>query len=188
MGLISGILSILGSSAIGSILGGVFALLNKKSDLEVKRMELEHELQKWAHDLELRSADREFAILETQGKKDVAIIEGDSSVEVARMKAIAEAQESDKISADEVKAAGKWGWMLVVGMAMRAWVRPLATVVLTGAAVYLNWMLIGKLTESWDTLTIDQRYESAMQAFAWITGQAAATLSYWFLSRGPSRG
>ena len=185
--MIAALLSILGSSAVGSILGGLFAFLNRKSDIDVKRMDLDHERAKWDHDLKLRDKDMEFAIMESKGRMDVAIVEGDASIETARMQAIAVSHQADQISADEIRAAGSWGWLLVLGSAMRAWIRPLATVVLTTAAIYLNWLLIDKLTAGWAALTLAQQYESAMQAFAWITGQAAATLSYWFISRGTGK-
>ena len=185
--MIAALLSLLGSSAVGSIVGGIFAFLNKKSDLDTKRMELDHEVSKWAHDLKLRDKDLEFAAAEAKGRLDVAVVEGDAAIETARMSAIGVSQQADKISADEIRAAGKLGWMLVIGSAMRAWVRPLATVILTGAAIYLNWLLIDKLVAGWSTLTPSQQYEAAMQAFAWVTGQAAACLSYWFVSRGSGR-
>ena len=185
--MIAALLSLLGSSAVGSIVGGIFAFLNKKTDLDTKRLELEHETKRWVHDLALRDKDMDMARLEAQGKMDVAVIEGDAAMEAARFVAIGQSHAADRISADEIRAAGKWGWMLAVGSAMRAWIRPIATVVLVGAAVYLNWLLIDKLTAGWAALTAAQQYESAMQAFAWITGQASAVLGYWFVSRGTGK-
>jgi hypothetical protein len=185
--MIAALLSILGSSAVGSILGGLFAFLNKKTDMDIKRLDLDHERARWDHDLKLRDKDMDFARLEARGRMDVAVVEGDASIETARMQAIALSQQADKISADEIRAAGSWGWLLVLGTAMRAWIRPVATVVLTGAAIYLNWLLIDKLTAGWAALSVPQQYDAAMQAFAWITGQAAATLSYWFVSRGTGK-
>lgn len=185
--MIAALLSLLGSSAVGSIIGGVLAFMNKRTDLDAKRMDLEHEAKRWEHDLVLRDKDLEYAKVEAQGKMDVAVVEGDATVDAARFAAIAASQQADKISADEINAAGKYKWMLVLGSAMRAWIRPLATVLLVGAAVYLNGLLLNKLTEGWDQLSMDQRYEAAMQAFAWITGQASAVLSYWFVSRGTGK-
>lgn len=185
--MIAALLSLLGSSAVGSVIGGIFAFLNKKTDFDVKRLELDHEARRWEHDLKLRDKDLDLARLEAQGRLDVAVVEGDSVVESARMTAIAQSQQADRISADEIRAAGRMGWLLVLGSAMRSWIRPVATVVLTAAAIYLNWMLIDKLAAGWATLTPLQQYESAMQAFAWITGQAGAALGYWFVSRGTGK-
>jgi len=185
--MIAALLSLLGSSAVGSIIGGIFGFLNRKADVDMRRLDLEHEKAKWANDLLMRDKDIAYAEAEAKGRKDVAIIEGDASVEAARMQAIAVSQQADKISADEIKAAGSWGWLLVIGSAMRSFIRPVITVVLTGAACYLNWLLIEKLTDGWAALTVQQQYEAAMQAFAWITGQAGAVLGYWFVSRGNSK-
>lgn len=185
--MITAILSLFGSSAFGSIIGGLMAFLNKKSDIDVKRIDLEHEKSRWAHDLLVRDKDLEYAKVEASGRKDVAIIEGDSSMEAARFAAIAQSHTADVISADELKAAGKNRWMLVLGSAMRSWIRPVLTIVLSTAAIYLNFMLIEKLTDVWPTLDKTQQYEMGMQAFAWVTGQAAACISYWFVSRGSSK-
>lgn len=185
--MIQAILAILGSSAVGSILGGVFAFLNKKADLDVRKLELAHEVQKWTHDLAVRDKDLELAKQEAQGRKDVAIIEGESAMETARFVTIGVAQAADNITADELRAAGKYKWMLVIGSAMKAIIRPISTVILVGAAVYLNYILLGKFVESWSNFTKDQQYEAAMQAFVWITGQASAVLGYWYVSRGSSK-
>lgn len=185
--MISAILSILGSSAFGSLLGGVFAFLNRKADLEARK--LDHQLQRdqWQAELAKRDKDIEHARIEAQGAKDVAIQEGESRIEAARMSAIAAAQAADRITADELQAAGGMRWLLVLAMAFNKWVRPVATVVLAVAAIKLNWMLMEHLGNGWDDMTKEQRYEVGMQAFAWITGQASAALGYWFVSRGASK-
>lgn len=185
--MIAALISLLGSSAVGTILGGIFAFLNKKSDLEVKKLDLDHEKAKWGHELLLRNKDIELATAEAQGRKEVAIIEGDSQVEAARMQAIAVVQESDKISADEIKAAGKLGWLYVIAAVFNKLIRPVATVILTYAAISLNWVIFGRLTENWAMLTDVQQFEISMQALAWVTGQGSAVISYWFVSRGSSK-
>jgi hypothetical protein len=185
--MITAILSLLGSSAFGSIIGGIFAFLNKKSDLDVKRMELDHEKDRWAHDLVSRDKDIEYAKTEAQGRHDVAVVEGDASIETARMNAIAQSQAADTLDANTLKAAGKYRWMLVVGGAMRACIRPVLTVIIAGASIYLNWLLIGRLVEAWPTLSQAQQYDMGMQAFAWVTGQASAVIGYWFVSRGSGK-
>ncbi|CAB4194499.1 hypothetical protein UFOVP1254_90 [uncultured Caudovirales phage] len=185
--MITGILSILGSSAFGSLLGGLFAWLNRKSDIEAKRIDLAHEAAKWAHDLLVKDKDLEYAKVEAAGRKDVAIIEGEASMQTARFNAIAAAQEADRITADELKAAGKWKWLLVWAATFNKLIRPLATVLLTGAAIYINFLFVGKLIDVWPNLDKTQQYDAAMQAFAWITGQAGACLGYWFVSRGSSK-
>ena len=185
--MIAALLSLLGSSAVGSIIGGIFAFLNKKSDFEVKKLDLEQERFKWGHELELRDKDIALAQAEAAGRKEVAIIEGDSQVEAARMQAIAVVQESDKVSADEIKSAGSLGWMYVIAAVFNKLIRPISTVILTYAAISLNWVIFGRLTENWAMLTDAQQFEISMQALAWVTGQGSAVISYWFVSRGSSK-
>lgn len=185
--MLTGIISLLGSSAVGTLLGGVFAWLNKKSDLEVKKLELTHEEAKWAHELVQRDKDIEYATIEAQGKKDVAIIEGDATVDTARMVAIGQTQQADRITAEEMAAAGSWKWLLVLAAATTKFVRPALTVALAGTAIYINLLLIQFFTVGWNLMTPEHRYDSGMQAFAWITGQAAVVISYWFVSRNHSK-
>ena len=185
--MITALLSIFGSSAFGSLLGGVFAFLNRKTDLEAKRLDQLHEQAKWANDLAIKDKDLEYARVEAQGRKDVAVVEGDATVEAARMNAIAATQAADQVRADEITAAGKMGWMLVLALALNKFIRPVATTILCAAAVYINWLLVDKLVGSWPTLAPDKQYDAAMQAFAWITGQAGAVLGYWFVSRGTGK-
>lgn len=185
--MITAILSLLGSSAFGSIIGGVMAHLNKKTDIDIKRMDLDHEKSRWAHDLLVKDKDLEYAKVEAAGLKDVAIIEGDAAMETARFAAIGQSHAADTISADELRAAGKLRWTLVLASAMRSWIRPVLTIILSAAAIYLNFLLIGKLTDVWPNLDEKQQFDMGMQAFAWVTGQAAACISYWFVSRGSSK-
>ena len=185
--MLSAILSILGSSAFGSILGGVFAFLNRKADMQAKQLDLEHEARRWGHELAVKDKDLEYAKMEAQGRKDVAIVEGEAAMETARFQAIAAVQAAEAVTAEELKAAGKMRWLLVLGMAFNRFIRPMATVILASAAIVVNLLLMNKLAESWTGLTTAQQYDAAMQAFAWITGQASAALGYWFVARGSSK-
>lgn len=178
--MIAALLSILGSSAVGSLIGGVFAFLNRRVDLEAKRMD-------HAQEIALRSADMELARLEADGRLQVAVVEGDAQVDAARMQAITAANAADTLGADQIKAAGRvGGLLLVVTDVLRRLVRPVLTVALVWAALWLNWVLIERMGAGWAALSAQQQYDAAMQAFAWVTGQASAVLSYWFVSRGGS--
>lgn len=186
--MIAAILSLLGSSAVGTLLGGIFAFLNRKTDLAMKQIDLSHEKDKWAQDLLVKAADKDYMLAEAGTKKDIAVVETDGAIETARMAAIAAVQATDKIDPEEIKAAGSLGWLLVIADVSTRLVRPVATVILAGTAIYINIQLISKLQDTWASYTAAQQYDAAMQAFSWITGQAAAVLSFWFVSRGtPSK-
>ena len=178
--MLSAILAILGSSTVGSLIGGIFAFLNKKADIEIKKLDQ-------AHEILMRKEDTELAKVEAEGRLQVAVAEAEGSIESARMTAIGQAHQADNLDAEMVKSAGGWAWLLILTAAFRKLIRPGLTVLLVGMAVYLNWLLVERLGAGWETLSIDQRYDAAMQAFAWLTGQASAVIGYWFVSRGQSK-
>jgi len=185
---LSALFAFLGSSGFGSILGGIMGYFNRKVDLEQRRLDLDHERDKWAHDLALRQADLEQVKAEAAGRREVAVVEGEASVEAARMAALAASYEADKLDPDAVKGAGWWGWTLVLSDAFRRFIRPGTTVALLAGTMYVNWLLIDKLTgPTWATLSVDQRHDLGLQAIAWLGAQTAAALSYWFVSRGSSK-
>lgn len=185
--MIASLLALLGSSAVGSLIGGIFAFMNRKTDIEVKKIELAHEINKWANELKIRESDLDIAKAEAQGRKDVAIIEGDAMVDSARATAIGEIAAAEKLTSDEIKAAGKWGFLLIWASVFNKLIRPVLTVLLAFAALYLNWMVIGRLTEGWPSMKPEQQFEVGMQAFAWVTAQASTAFSYWFVSRGTGK-
>lgn len=185
--MISAILSILGSSAVGSIIGGIFAFLNRRADVEAKRMDLEQEQARWAHDLAVKDKDLQIAQAEAQGRKDVAVIEGEAMVGAAQVRAIADVQAADKVTPEEIKAAGWWGFLYVWAAVFNKLIRPTLTIVLAGAALYLNYLVIDKLITSWPSMTPAQQYDAGMQAFAWVTAQASMAFGYWFVSRGTGK-
>jgi hypothetical protein len=110
--MIAALLSLLGSSAVGSLIGGVFAFLNRKTDLDLKRLEFEHSLA-------LRRADLEMVQAEAAGRLQVAVVEAEGAVESARMASIGQTQAADALDAAQIRAAGKWGWLLVISDAVR---------------------------------------------------------------------
>ena len=178
--MLSAILAILGSSTVGSLIGGIFAFLNKKADIEIKKLDQ-------AHEILMRKEDTELAKVEAEGRLQVAVAEAEGSIESARMTAIGQAHAADNLDAETVKSAGGWAWLLILTDAFRRLIRPSLTLLLVGMALYLNWLLVERLGAGWETLSIDQRYDAAMQAFASLTGQASAVIGYWFVSRGQSK-
>lgn len=185
--MIASIIALLGSSAFGSIIGGIFAILNRKADVETKRLDLEHERARWDHEGAMRDKDLAVAQAEASSRKDIAIIEGESAFQSARMGAIGEIAGAERVTADDIKAAGKWGFLLVWAAVLNKLIRPVLTVLLAAGALYLNWLLIHHMTDGWADMTPGQRFEAGMQAFAWVTAQASTAFAYWFVSRGSGK-
>lgn len=180
---------LLGSSALGTLIGGVFAHLNRKSDVEAKKVDREAAKDRYEYDIRLRDKDIEQVKAEAAGRREVAIVEGEASMESARLAAIAASQQADRVSADELREAGWWRWLLVMGSAMRTWVRPVATVALTTMALYLSVLLIERLLEptTWATLPISDKLSLGLAALNWVFAQCGSALGYWFVSRGSGK-
>jgi hypothetical protein len=187
-GIIGTIGSILGSSAIGSIIGGVLAIFNRKMDMQAKRDDQAHETQRWTHERGLRADDLAIAQAEANAKIRVAQEEGDASVESARMKAIADTNATDNVTADELKAAGWWKWLLVMASAYRKSLRSLLTTVLVGGAIYTTMSLIFRLDEAMQTTQTAILADLVFMSVNWLCGQASATIQYWFVARGNAEG
>lgn len=177
---------LLGSSALGTLIGGVFAYLNRKSDIEAKKVEREQAKDKFEYDIKLRDKDIEQVKAEAQGRREVAVVEGEASVESARLAAIAASYKADELNPDALKEAGWWKWLLVLGAAFRTWIRPLATVALTSMALYISWFLLERLLApgTWEAIPAKERLALAYAALNWVFAQAGSALGYWFVSRG----
>lgn len=178
------IMSLLGSSAVGSVIGGIFAFLNRKADAEAKRLDMEHERAKWGFEATMRDKDLEIAKAEAQGKKEVAIIEGEALVGAAQLKAIADVQVAERVTADEIKAAGKWGFLFVWVSVWIKSIRPTLTVLVGTAALVLNIVLIWLMAQNWSQFSTDTWFQFGQQALTWVTAQASMMFGYWFVSRG----
>lgn len=176
---------LLGSSALGTLIGGVFAYYNKKAEIEAKKVEMTDRANQRAHELSLRQNDLEQIKAEAAGKREVAVVEGDATIEAARMTAIAAANAADRITSEEYKEAGWWKWLLVWSTAFRTWIRPLATVALTTASLFLSYLLITRFLDvGWVRLSPQEQLSMSSMALNWVFAQASASLSYWFISRG----
>lgn len=186
------ILELLGSSAVGTVVGGFFAWMNKRNELEAKRLDHAHAEKQWVAQreerVELRRVDLQIAQSEAQGAKDVAIVEGEAQIESARMGALAAAQAADKVTAEELQAAGGWRWVLVLAAGFNKLIRPVATITLTYYAVRLSMVLTERMTGAdWGVFSQQQKFDVGMEAYRWITLQASAALGYWFMNRSSGK-
>lgn len=187
MGILAILSSFFTSSVFGSVLGGLMAWLNRKQEIESKKLDLAQEEKRWAHERGLRADDLAIAQAEANAKVEVAQREGDASVEVARTKAIADTNAADAVSADELTAAGWWKWVLVLASAYRKSLRSVLTTVVGGFALYLNYKLAMQF-DAFDLLPFDQQTALISKAVDWVSLQASAMFGYWFVARGSAEG
>lgn len=186
------VLEFLGSSVFGTALGGLFAWLNKRNELEAKRLDHAHAEKQWAAQREervaMRAVDLQITQAEAQGAKDVAVAEGDARIEAARMGALAAAQAADKVTAEELQAAGGWRGFLVLAATLNKLIRPVATITLTYYAVRLSMVLTERMTGAdWGVFSQQQKLDAGMEGYRWLTVQASAALGYWFMNRSSGK-
>ena len=183
------VLAVLGSGPIGALVGGVLGYFNRKIDLEAKRIDVQLERDRWTHEAAMRQVDLEQTKAEADGMRAVKQIEADGIVEAARMQAIAQAQAADRPSADVFREAGSWGrGVLVLVTALQSVIRPLLTVALIGAALWLNLELLMLLRgQTWAKLQSLEQRDLALEALRWTMAQASMAASYWFVSRGTGK-
>lgn len=170
--MISAILSLLGSSAVGTIIGGVFAFLNKKQDAEL-------ELAKLQHELVLRDKDIELMKAEQTGVMRVA-----SEFESLEKFAMNKATDYDRLDAETLNRSGKWGSLIIFAESVRRFIRPVATIALLAGALWVNYIILTHVTANWGDLSNEQKSDIIAQCLGWIFGQSSAIIAYWFVSRG----
>lgn len=159
--MLEGLIALLGTSSIGAIIGGVLGIMNKRLDIKV-------EMEKLKHQALLRDKDLELAKVEAAG----ALAIREEETEGDRLDAIGQVHVSDVVNADLLNAS-KSGrkWYVAVDVLRRA-IRPVATVILLWAAFATVYAVFG-----------EEDLDLTREAFLWVTGQASAVLSFWFLSR-----
>jgi hypothetical protein len=181
--------TLLGSSFLGSITGMFAAWFKGKQELEVRRLELEHESRKMGHEITLRNMDLEQAKVEAAGRKDVALIEGDAAAEVARMQAIAKVAEADAVTAAEVNAYGAFGKVLMAVVSfVQKIIRPGLTIYLVGCAVIINSTVLAHLGNAMAVASPAEKLRIIELAIGWVSLQASACLGYYFLQRRSAQG
>lgn len=166
------ILSFLGGPVIGSIIGAFTGYFNRKLDIDLKKEEMAQRRLDREHERSMRQLDIQLAAQEAKGKAEVAVIEGNTTVETERMRSIAAAYEADKVQ----------GPPDLVDKLRRS-VRPVLSYVLTIAALAVNFVLLAKLGAVWETMPEDKRTEIMFVGVLWVLTQASAALSFWFVSR-----
>jgi hypothetical protein len=70
---------------------------------------------------------------------------------------------------------------------VRGMVRPVLTGALVGVALYVNYVLLQLLKETWPSLTQAEKLKLALLALEWLFFQAGACIGFWFGSRGQPR-
>jgi hypothetical protein len=176
--MLSLIVSLFSSSAMGSLIGWIGGLLNRKIDLAAKKDE-------YTYNLGMRDKDLEQTQAEVTGRVAVA----DKAVEEA--KATAEGlteQAAYNAMAESYKEqakllGGKWAW---VDAASKI-IRPLVTVIFVVVSLTISVYIIYKALQSGVTFSVDDWKEWVTYVIRWVFFQAGVVIGWWFANRPAGR-
>lgn len=163
------IAKLLGSNAVGSMIGWVGGLMNRKVDLEAKRLDLDDREKGRAHEQALRRIDLEVMAAEAASKERVASIETEGKVHTAAWDALAESYKQEAAT-----PAGTFSKAI----------RPLLTLLfglagLAQAGVVL-WFAFVIHENSLDTAQINQL---VLYSIEWVFFQGGLVVGWWFANR-----
>jgi len=137
-------LELLGT-AIGSIVGGgmtgiLGVAVQRIADYKNKQLDIQINLQKNAHELQLRKVDAEIMQQEWAARTKVAEVEGAARVEVADSVAFAASFNEPSLYSAGVKPSQGQAWLLVILDFVRGMVRPSLTLYLCAVTtlIYLH--------------------------------------------------
>lgn len=172
MTIILGIIKLLGSAGFGTIFGGLMGILNRKVDLQAKRLDMEESTAQRNHELAMRDKDAAIMREEYAAKSKIAQIEGETAIEREAYTALGKSYEFAK--------PAKGGKM----EAFSAFVRPFISLgywVITSAGS--AWILYHAFVVRGITLTPEQWFELVMYIIAWIAFMGGATIGWWYAMR-----
>lgn len=170
MELVALIAKLLGSNAVGSALGWVGGWLQRKQDIELRRLELADAEKQRAHELAQRRIDVEIMDREIAGKERIASIEAEGRIETAALDAIAKGYES--------QFSGE-GWAVTFSRA----IRPAVTLWFVLASTALSVAVV------WLAVRAGIRFEAAdwrawlTYVLEWTMFQAGVVIGWWFAVR-----
>jgi hypothetical protein len=172
------IVSLFSSSGVGSLIGWVGGLLNRRVDLEAKKAE-------YQYNLDLRDKD----LAETQAEVAGRVAVADKAVEEAEATAagITEQAAYNAMAASYEEQAkslgGKWAWVDAVSKL----IRPAVTLIFVIASLTISTYIVWKAFESGVTFTVDDWKEWLTYVIQWVFFQAGVVVGWWFANRPSGR-
>ena len=165
--MITSLITLFSSGAFGSIIGLVGGYFNRKLDLQLKKLDHEHDLKKMDKDLEYMEAEYEQ-------RTRIATIETEGATEVAGYNAMS-------ASYDYAKPNGN-SWV----DSFSKIIRPFITLAFFFLTVYIFYTLNSKISIS--VLSGESMEKVYLTVIEWILFQAGISIGWWFANRqsGPS--
>lgn len=170
--LVGGLIKVLGSAGFGTVFGGIMGFFNRKSDLQMKKLEYEDRDRQRAHELKQRELDVAIMEREAAAKVEVASITAEAGVEKEAYAALAKSYDF---------AVPQGGSKMA---SFSSFVRPcisLAYFVISSlGAAYVVGMAFFVAGPMFNPV---QWYELAMFAIEWVAFMASTAIGWWFALR-----
>lgn len=164
--------AVLGSSSIGSAIGWLGGLLNRKVDLEAMRISNEDKQRDREHEQSMKRIDLEIMQKEAESRERTASVEAGAKIEVAGWEALRGSYEHD--------ASLKEG-------SFSKMVRPLLTFAFGMASLVMSGVLLWVALYVYDVkFNTAQWHELVMFVVQWVFFQGGLTVGWWFANR-PSK-
>lgn len=173
------IISLFSSSGVGSLIGWLGGLLNRKVDLDAKKAE-------YAYNLALRDKDLAETQAEVAGRIAVADREIDEAKETARgmIESAAYNAMAESYKEQSAPLGGKWAWVDAVSKL----IRPFVTLIFVAASLTLSGVVFYQAYRSGVVFTTDTWQAWLDYVVRWVFFQAGVVIGWWFANRPSGRG
>ena len=170
------IIKLLSSAGFGTIFGGIMGFVNRKADLDAKRLEREEAKDRMAHELAMRDKDAAIMAQEWAQRTKVAEVEGAAKAEVAGFEAMGESYKFAQPEKGTRMAA------------FSSFVRPFLSIgYFFITSIGSAWIIYYAFAVQKITLSPEQWFELVMYVIAWIAFMGGATIGWWFAMRPGSK-
>lgn len=170
--MLTALLSLLGTSGFGAIIGWLGGAVNRYFDMKTKDKDLDAKKVDQAHELALKDKDLEYMREEYAQRAQLAQAEGEIELQKAGYAALETSYSNDK-------AAYGGGFVDSV----RGLLRPLITLAFFGFAVAVFVAVLQIVWEQRITFTRDEVFELFKYCVYWVLFQAAVCIGWWFALR-----
>ena len=163
--MITSLITLFSSGAFGSIIGLAGGYFNRKLDIQLKRLDHEHDLKKMDKDLKYMEAEYEQ-------RTRIATIETEGAIDVAGYNAMSTSYDYAKPDST--------GWV----DSLSKIIRPFITLAFFFLSVYIFIQLDQKISIS--IISADVMEKTYIAVIEWILFQAGISIGWWFANR-PSK-
>lgn len=180
------VLSLITSAFGGGLTGLIGGAVDKVFAYKTKKLEIEQNRERYAHEVNMRKADAEIMAQEWTARTKVADIEASARVEVEDSKAFAEAIKTEDKNYLEYldKLTPKQDWFFVILEFVRGSIRPGLTLYLCMLTTLL-YIKASKLVPS--DIAPDQALSMVNSIINTITYLTTTCVMFWFGSRNTEK-